>query len=64
MINTITYIEELDNIKTEETLIVTSVEGNKVYCIDDNGKKMIFNKDTGYCYSSNPSFKAKQYLKL
>lgn len=65
MINeTIIYIEELDGIKTEEILIVKSREGNKIYCVDDNGKKMIFNSETGYCYTSNPSFNAKQYLKL
>jgi len=30
MIDTIIYIEELDDIKTEEILKVTSVEGNKI----------------------------------
>lgn len=60
----IIYIFELHGLQLEEIAIIDSVEGDKIYCTTNYGKKMIFNKDTGYCYTFNPAGGAKQYLKL
>ncbi len=60
----ITYIAELDSLLIEEETLVELHEGNKLYTRDKYGNKDIFNIDTGYCYSFNPTFGAKKYLKL
>lgn len=60
----IIYISELDSITLEEECLVELHEGNKVYTLDSYGNKDIFNLETGYCYSYNPTFGAKKYLKL
>ncbi len=61
---TIIYIAELDNLLIEEETLVENHEGNKVYTLDKYGNKDIFNSETGYCYSNDPTFGAKKYLKL
>lgn len=60
----IIYISEVDSLSLEEETLVEKHEGNKVYTLDDYGNKDIFNTETGYCYSFNPTFGAKKYLKL
>ena len=60
----IIYLSELDNIIIEEDTLVEIHEGNKIYTLDYYGNKDIFNTETGYCYSNNPTFGAKKYLKI
>lgn len=60
----ITYITELDGFTVEETALVDEHEGNKIYVIDEYGNKNTFNTKTGYCYTDNPTFGAKKYLKV
>jgi len=60
----IIYIAELDGITVDEETMVEIHEGNKLYTLDDYGNKDIFNLETGYCYSNNPTFGAKKYLKI
>lgn len=60
----IIYIAELDGITIDEETLVEIHEGNKVYTLDAYGNKDIFNLETGKCYSDNPTFGAKKYLKI
>lgn len=51
------------NIAVEEVAMVEKREGNKIYCRDSYGYNLIFNSETGYCYTDNLTFGAKKYLK-
>jgi hypothetical protein len=59
----ITYVAELQNICIEETATVSKIEGNKIYCRNQYGYDLIFNSETGYCYTDHLTFGAKKYLK-
>lgn len=61
---TLIYLVTLDAIAVEEETLVELHEGNKIYTLDSYGNKDIFNIETGYCYTNNPTFGAKKYLKL
>lgn len=58
------YISLLKDIEIEEYATIIKIEGNKVYCIDTFKNFLIFNTETGYCYSDNNTFGAKKYLKI
>lgn len=58
------YISKIQNLEIEERASIIKIEGNKVYCIDEYKNYLIFNAETGYCYSDNNTFGAKKYLKL
>ena len=45
-----------------EEAIVEKIEGNKIYCKTLSNIKLIFNKDTKYCYTDNNTFGAKRTL--
>lgn len=60
----INYIFYLKDIEIEEEAIIQSIENDKIYCLDNYGNNLIFNKNTGHCYNDNTTFGAKRVLNI
>lgn len=60
----INYIFYLKGIEIEEEATIKSIENDKIYCLDTYGNYLIFNKNTGHCYTDNTTFGAKKVLKI
>ncbi len=58
------YISEFCGISLEENANITKIEGDKTYCVDEFGNKLIFNNKTGQCYTDIPTYGARKYLKF